>query len=296
MAAAGGGGASSSRLLGGDPNPPAAVPVRVRGVDVTHVEMTDVHNYSVRSGRATIGPSGTGEIGCPGGNDCHQVARVLSNGTRHVHSYPALDEYGADFHARIVNSANNTDEWFDGYAGWGEPQFYGTRGQYSTAYTAKKVTYYPSIDRGQIYDTYSAALGELHVGRPAASATWTGGMVGTDIRYGSTLTGTARITYSVGGNTVDVAISSITELEAEEGGCWFCVRSYSGPTSFAWNNVPVQSDGSFYMQGHSNNRVTEQPHHTRGFIEGDFYGPNAAETAGVFERNFVSGGWSASKN
>ena len=53
----------------------------------------------------------------------------------------------------------------------------------------------------------------------------------------------------------------------------------------------MNNDGSFYSPGNSNDLAADQPHPTLGFIDGDFYGQNTEESAGVFERDFVLGAW-----
>ena len=299
LAGCGGGGgtpasstASPSGNTGGNPNS-----VSVRGLDVTHVEMTDIHSYrsTTPGSNLTASLARTEEVICQGGNECREGAYVSSNGTRTLLSFSG-DSYDAAFHARILNSRNNVHAVAGGYYGAATPQFYGLIGDYSTVYTAKDVSVFGSAGYF-VSRVYSAAMGELYAGRPPTIVDWHGNMIGTDMRYGSTLTGDAYVSYNLtnNDNTAYVRISNIAELPTTDGSCWHCAFRYNGPTLFEWEGIPVQPDGSFYMQGHSNNSVTEQPHYTLGFIEGDFYGPNGAETAGVFERDFVSGGWVASK-
>ena len=140
-------------------------------------------------------------------------------------------------------------------------------------------------------DSYGIALGERH-GRPggaSGSATWRGQMVGAALDNGGPLAGEAALTYSFGANTVDVQMSNIRAVGD--------VAPYSGSTSFTWSGLDVNSDGSFHIAGYNNDRsgltYSTALHPTLGYIDGDFYGPNAEETAGIFTRGNVNGAWLA---
>lgn len=136
---------------------------------------------------------------------------------------------------------------------------------------------------------FSSAFGERHSGgRPSATATWRGAMVGQSrgsIGNGAQLAGEAVLTYSVSDNTIDVAFAQVSAYDDSV--------TYSGPRSFTWNDLIVNSDGTFHIPGYTNDRSGTRLHPTLGYIEGDFYGPNAEETAGVFERDSVQGAWMA---
>ena len=124
---------------------------------------------------------------------------------------------------------------------------------------------------------YSFAFGERTARRPLGSGTWRGAMVGTTIfESGPTLpalAGEAALTFSLSNNLIDVRISNVRSYNTAR---------YTGPSSFSWSNLRVQSDGRFHQDGSGNNHVT-----------GNFYGPEATETAGVFEHGSVIGAWLA---
>lgn len=120
---------------------------------------------------------------------------------------------------------------------------------------------------------WSAALGSSE-SRPLGSATWTGSMAGFETRNGIELEGTSTVTYSVADNTVEVRVSGISG------------SGYRGEPEYYWQDVPVGDDGSFLDRGQAGM-----------YMNGNFYGPNAEETVGVFEfeLDFISGGWFADK-
>ena len=142
---------------------------------------------------------------------------------------------------------------------------------------------------------YGVALGERHDGRPSdprgGTATWRGQMVGRSMDGGSPLAGESALTYSIGTNTADVRISNIRAAGD--------VAPYTGSISFTWSGLAVNSDGSFHISGYNNDRsgviVGTALHPTLGYIDGDFYGPNAEEAAGIFTRGNVNGTWLAKK-
>ena len=155
-------------------------------------------------------------------------------------------------------------------------------GKYSTA----------RLDIASTGHHHSVALGERH-GRPngaSGSATWRGQMVGAAMDNASPLAGESALTYSFGDNTVDVRISSIRAVGD---------ASYTGSTSLTWTDLAVNSDGSFYISGYNNDRsgvtLSSALHPTLGYIDGDFYGPNAEEAAGIFTRGNVNGAFMAKK-
>ncbi len=141
--------------------------------------------------------------------------------------------------------------------------------------------------------TYSTAFGNLYSDYPTAeqhesgSGRWMGYMDGATRILAIPVSGSAAVNYDFATNTVDVAITHIhtnSNLVARERGM------YDGPDAFAWSDLQVNDDGSFYIQGHGNHRANTELHPTLGYIDGDFYGPNAEEVAGVFERQFGNGG------
>ena len=191
---------------------------------------------------------------------------------------------------------NGVETFSQGVAFWlGQP---GQRwsllalGEYSAAYL-----YVQRALSGTSFESalhYSAAFGERHDGRPAGSsgsATWRGQMVGIAMDSGSLLAGESALTYSFDANTVDVEISNIRSNDDD--------FAYTGSSSLTWNDLSVNSDGSFYIPGYNNDRSIDAfnsaLHPTLGYIDGDFYGPNAEEASGIFTRNNVNGAWAARK-
>lgn len=131
---------------------------------------------------------------------------------------------------------------------------------------------------------WSAAFGRSSENEPPATARWTGNMAGFETRGGIKLNGRSTVTYSFDDNTVDVRLYGINGA------------GYRGNSEFNWQNVPVNNDGSFYHPGDNKSVYTNTRNRAGNtYIDGNFYGPNAEESAGVFERDFVSGGWLAGK-
>ena len=165
-------------------------------------------------------------------------------------------------------------------------------GEYSAAHSR---TVRLMVNEGlQQATVFGAAFGERHSGRPnepSGSAAWRGRMVGVAMDSGSLLAGESALTYSFAANTVDVEISDIRAIDD--------VAAYTGGKSFAWSGLSVNSDGSFYIPGYNNERsvsdLNSALHPTLGYIDGDFYGPNAEEAAGIFTRDNVNGAWMARK-
>ena len=292
---------------------------RVHGFDVDHLEMTDSFIYVGRSHnplyrRAGFTVSQRKEYNC-NGNQCVANYDVL-DGTRRVsserftigESYDDFDGFVISRESAPIGPYSRYDYWPTGsnWENYGQEQVAGVVGQYSSIYAFAVL--YMAInfndlsswpygdppdyrDDGVIDNAHAAAFGDRHERRPSASATWSGDMRGVDMRFGGLLQGNARLVYSAGANTIDLEISRVRPLSGRSE----AYRLYSGSTEFVWRNLPVNSDGSFYMRGHSNDRQSESPHPTLGFVDGDFYGPNAAETAGVFERGSIMGAWLAER-
>ena len=150
------------------------------------------------------------------------------------------------------------------------------------------------LDEGLQATAFGAAFGERHSGRPngsSGSASWRGQMVGVATDSGSLLAGKSALTYSFADNTVDVEISGIRAIDDR--------FAYAGSSSLAWSGLSVNSDGSFYIPGYNNDRsvadLDSALHPTLGYIDGDFYGPDAEEAAGIFTRDNVTGAWVARK-
>ena len=124
---------------------------------------------------------------------------------------------------------------------------------------------------------HGMAGGDLTGERPAATATWTGLMVGTPAtgpRRNNLLQGDAAVTYDFSGS-LDASFTNITDITRN--------RAHSMRT-IRFDNVPVHSRGTFFHAGSDGSR-----------IEGAFYGPGHAEATGVFEKSNVVGAFGAKK-
>ena len=288
----------------GSPTPPSGsptAPVTVKGINVTHIESTDGYGHAGSAGGSiTLDFSGRSivindyvrhELICPGGNMCREEYYTI-DGTR----YLGTQNYRVA--RRIAQFLRDTSSWSPPRATAGIDFFsrnnnkvVGGVGEHSLFFTAtggRSGTTY-------VGETISQSLGYLHDGiptpsesEPSGSAMWRGAMLGTDMRNAGTLQGDARLTLNFADSTVDVEIANIEQIAGI-----FSFASYSGPSRFVWNDLRVNNDASFYIPGHSNDRSGTTLHPTLGYIEGNFYGPNAEEVAGVFERDWVSGAWLA---
>ena len=289
--------------------PTEPVNVQSLGLDVIHLEMTDVYWTETDLGSPM-------EIVCPGvppgGNECkiqsnEPQARFLSTSND--------NDYSFIHHAALIDAADSvpfSDGYFDhlnpspfqngklygvdltafrfgsavassvsGGGGWA----YFLVGDYSAGYTYFGYNY-PNARRGDPFHfmSYSAAFGELHSGRPpGGSATWRGAMFGqgttttgaraNNRRRSGRVTGDVEVTYRFGSNTVDVEISDI-HLANDDG---------TSLPNLRWPDLRVNNDASFYIPGYGNDEAGTGLHPTYGYIDGDFYGPNAEEAAGVFD-------------
>ena len=235
-------------------------------------------------------------IVCPGvppnGTTCTSASATI-DGQRYDFKDGALD-YSIDWHAAYADHMqvsypgniqnydliNGTlDEALDG---GDRPKIRGGVGDYSAFYTA---FYNLSTTTGTARATFSAAFGDLYTGRPTmeqGTATWRGAMTAIQRDSGSAVNGGSTLIYDFGDNTLDL---SLNVREASNDG------TYTGPDVFAWPNLQQNNDGSFYIPGYDNDRDGTGLHPTLGYVDGDFYGPNAEEFAGVFERSGVVGGF-----
>lgn len=293
------GGSPAAPAPGGSPT----TPVRVQGLDVIHVEMTDVSNDPASNDYPFL----RGETVCPGtpprGNECTTSygdgvtarydaayhAAVLAD-MRPVRAdvfyYSSIlgednariwqehwETAGINFVERLSNSDAEPGSRFDGnHGGIGEYSLAYRHNQMSVPYFAATID---SIDTRNRSGFAAAAMGELHNGRPAGSATWRGPVFSEFLEYpfGASFPdiygGDAIITYNISTNTVDVEIHPL---------------GYLNDLRFSWTGLTVNSDASFYIPGYGNDRSGTGLHPTLGYIDGDFYGPNAGESAGVYER------------
>ena len=286
---------------GGGGTPASSTPpVRVLGLDVTHVEFTDFYD-EVFGRTEAVCPSVP-----PRGNECTAAPTDPNVSVDN----PDLSVGRGMYWSIFVTDLADRDSWTPPNPKAGINFFHitprpsiagieaylggiGTHSMIWTATTAER-----RVGGGvDFYGMHSAAMGELHDGRPAYSgpneptgtATWRGAMVGTEMSSGTRLFGDSLITYDFADNNVDVELSGISPNGVDQ----LSSGSYSGPSSFSWTDLRVNNDASFYIPGHSNDKAGTVLHPTLGYIDGDFYGPNAEETAGVFERQGVSGAWLA---
>ena len=139
-----------------------------------------------------------------------------------------------------------------------------------------------SLEDGLSIDIrYGGASGELTGTRPnGITGTWRGLMLGTPRRgamRGNILQGDATLTYTDGtSSTIDAAFTNIRDLSQG--------ASHS-TTSVRFDNIPVSADGTYRSLVSS----------TRDNIEGSFYGPQHAETAGIFVQNNIIGAFGAKR-
>ena len=329
----GGGGASSSPVAL-TPSERERATVRILDrLDVVHMEMTNVTYIEDRpdEGRVVVVRY---SVSCPerDGNSCPVVREgglprylelnrqeatfanvwdvpylsrwMLNSGT--VTSWPSgVNEFRNIDNFR--NFADNVDFYINSDAATtagAVAEILAGIGQHSGAFT------YSAPVEGYLWNNnyssqvvgivFSAALGNSRT-KPEhtlESLKWNGAMIGTDNVYSTKLVGDAEITYNVARNTVNVGFDNIRK--ATSAGLTSFGES-NLPDSLDWNELPVGNDGSFSIVGYEktearlpdNNYWYGHPEH--GYIDGDFYGPNAEETAGVFRRGRISGAWIAVK-
>ena len=119
------------------------------------------------------------------------------------------------------------------------------------------------------------AGGDLTGSRPPGNATWQGLMVGmptTGADRGDRLQGDATLIYSLNTQTLGAAFANIQNIDR--------LRAHS-VSSVRFTGVPVDANGE-YRAGTTGNR-----------IQGGFYGPGHAETAGIFEQFNIVGAFGA---
>lgn len=120
------------------------------------------------------------------------------------------------------------------------------------------------------------ASGDLTGSAPTGNAVWKGIMVGAPQGGEDILQGDAALTWTMDGDggTLDAEFTGIVNLDS---------NAVHSVTSASFDDVPVGQDGA-YAQGTTGNR-----------IQGGFYGPGHAETAGVFEQSGIVGAFGARK-
>ena len=138
-----------------------------------------------------------------------------------------------------------------------------------------------SGEEGTVDVWYGMTVGDLSETPPTGSATWLGIMVGTPVTgdaRGERLVGDAALTYDFpsegdgSGPSLDVAFGGIKNIDR---GTAHTVETVS------FENVEVSAEGTFGT-GFVGSR-----------IQGAFYGPDHAETAGIFEQQDIVGAFGA---
>ena len=304
---------------------------RLHGLDVTHLEMTDPYWHIPDSTDSTyrISTEDAGaqrasenmrfELVCPGVRpDLNTCTAEVANIDGTEYDIESRDYSASTFHESLTDvTMGNLDasrmfgsDYLDSVEFWyaaddcaraqgtpcgsgDERQRFGGKGRHSFFYSQTTT----GDGTETVAQTFAAAMGDLSPGRPrrlesetSATATWSGGMIGRDMRQATPLVGDAEIEFSFGANTVDVRISKIRKTTVPG---FDSYADYNGPEAFEWAGLRVNSDASFYIPGFGNDQADTDLHPVLGYIDGDFYGANAEEVAGVFERAWVSGAWLA---
>ena len=125
---------------------------------------------------------------------------------------------------------------------------------------------------------WAMAGGDLTGTRPTGNATWLGLMVGTPAtgsNRGDRLMGDAALNYDINAGGLDVAFSSIKNIDRG--------AAHSTPT-VTFTDVPISTRGTFEA-GFVGNR-----------IQGGFYGPAHIEAAGIFEQSNIVGAFGARRD
>lgn len=315
LAACGGGG----RALPPDREPPPGpVEVSVPGLDAipaARLDMTDNVFAIVEPGRvAARDPEAEGspvyrrerrdEVVCAGASCVFPAGadggRNAHDGVRHARTRER--DASIAFHGNILARGRALPA--AGAAGGipafrvdvGDPaappsaEIRGGWGEWSAFYSAWERDALGALDL-----TWSAAFGAPHGARPTelqGGATWRGAMVGHTREGGVELQGRSRLDYDFAAGTLDLTLDGIaaTARATARG------QSYTGPGSFAWGELPVAAGGTFGLAGHGSARPGTDLHETLGQVDGAFYGPGAAEAAGVFERSGVTGAFGARRD
>lgn len=296
----GGGGSGSSPAV-----PMASSPA---AVTATHLEMTD-NVFVIRDPEQTAArdlesqdtPVYTrtrrDEVVCAAsGTTCGFPAG--SNGGRNAHDgvwHPRSKARDASigFHKGVLAQSSQVGQGDDGLSAFRvdannpSAEVYGEWGTWSAFYAV-----WERDSRNTLDLTWSAAFGDLSDARPTAaqgSATWRGGMVGRTRADGVEVEGSSRLVYDFDDHSLALTLEGLApSARAADRG-----QRYSGPSGFAWADLPVAANGTFDLATSSNNRAGTDLNPSLGQVEGAFYGPEAGEAAGVFERGGVVGAFGA---
>lgn len=291
--------------------PPDPDPATPSEVSATHLEMTDKvfvirepGRFAARDqdseGSPTYGHSRRDEVVCTAGSTACSFPSGAEGGRNILdgEAFPRLAATDASigFHRTVLASATHTGTAAQGFRAFRvdvreaepslEAEVFGGWGRWSVYYAV-----WERDETGVLDLTWSAAYGELTRARPAASgsAVWRGAMVGRTRTGAVELVGTSRLTYDFAADSVDVALEDIaaSSRAAAKG------LTYGGPGRFVWQALPVAGNGAFGHLGSHNDRPGTDPDPGLGQVEGAFYGRQAQEAAGVFERDGVAGAFGA---
>lgn len=314
LAACGGGGGSGGGpvtdggnmpVQPGDTTPFAVQIGAKTNIRSIHLEMADallvlrgpiVDKDNVQGGPVIVRDTVRWEMVCPGvpprGNEC-SAPTFRIDGSRYNAIVP--EDFSIEVQESLLESLIDRPSLFGGSINGVQmvsatlrPQdlafeALGAWGEHFGMYSMRSN---PRLDFHQGIRTHAASFGSLYSGYPTAaqgSATWYGPMVGHTRRDGIELAGDAELQYDFGANEVDLTLFGIDVSSI------LSPYTYSGPRTMQWRDLRVNRDGSFYIPGYGNDRAGTNLHPTLGYVDGDFYGPNAEEMAGVFERSGVVG-------
>ena len=289
----------------GQTSPVAVKLGSLTNISSIHLEMSDllfvskggvlIDKDNIQGGPVTVRDTVRWEMVCPGvpprGNECTSPTFKI-DGTR----YNAIEaeDWSIDVQAKLLETMINRPSLFGGsnngiqlYSGTIRPidlsfEVLGGWGKYFGMLSMRSNRQFDF----QEVRTNAASFGMLYSGYPTAaqgSATWYGPMVGHTRRDGIELAGDAELQYDFSANEVDLTLLGIDVSSL------LSPHTYNGPNTMQWTDLRVNADGSFYIPGYGNDRAGTDLHPTLGYVDGDFYGSNAQEMAGVFERAGVVG-------
>ena len=287
-------------------------PEELPDIAVDHWELTDSYIGGNDQRLETVCPGlrSNGDI-CSVGSRTFTILDVMNRAHKYgIEVMTSTDNYGyVSFRSELarklelaLKSPNLTEEEREELSF----TFLGSWGQHSAF--GKLILPHSIVDPGNIEATsHRYALGHLYYGFPdplaneSGTATWRGPWGGeftpwnatsgkrdfTGTRPTGIFSGESTIIYDFAGRDVDVTLL-VLESYGQIVMPTFSEAEYPGNPTISWEGIPQNHDGSFFLQGnHKKNTPLELG--GSGYIDGDFYGPNAEEVAGIFER--VSGGY-----
>lgn len=329
-ACGGGGGGSTSMMPPGDgsanPQPTPVVPVSIlgRSIDVIHLERTDLHS-TLRNFPGVLPVQGTDlrvdgngplrrNLTCPGipprGNECTLTHYTFdaAGGARYAareHPTVNLDRSIGDVirnelnNLRPVNALHGIRMYETDVTGIGiqaPTESYGGYGEWMSFHVIGPTPAVAAsvLTNAGLFTIGAASYGNLYVdpsgdSRPKDSAIYEGSMVGREHGWlgAKEVQGKSQVAYDFSAATVDVLLTEIVYRDT--------LRPTAHDQNVSWLNIPVNRDASFYIPGHGNHADNQNPHPSRGYIDGDFYGPQGQEVSGVFETKYMVGAFGAKR-